>query len=134
MTPFDTKVLPLDRDVAAPDGSDVRILLGLRSGGMAHFQLAPGDVSVAVEHRTIEEIWYIVSGNGEMWRLQGEREEIVPLHAGICLTIPLGTRFQFRACGEVPLQAVAITIPPWPGPDEAQFVAGKWTPKVKMDL
>ena len=42
MTDFDTRPLPAERDVVAPDGSDVRILLGLGGGGMAHFELAPG--------------------------------------------------------------------------------------------
>ena len=65
---FDKKLLPEQRDAVAPDGSDVRLLLGLRGGGLAHFELAPGETSVAVHHRTVEEIWYFVSGRGEMWR------------------------------------------------------------------
>ena len=39
MTNFSTKRLPQKPDVTAPDGSDVRILLELKSGGMAHFEL-----------------------------------------------------------------------------------------------
>jgi hypothetical protein len=35
MANFDTKRLPRERDALAPDGSDVRILLGLKGGGMA---------------------------------------------------------------------------------------------------
>ena len=31
------------------------------------------------------------------------------------LTIPLGTRFQFRATAAAPLAFVAVTMPPWPG-------------------
>ena len=130
MTDFETKRLPAAPDVAAPDGSDVRILLGLEGGGMAHFELAPGAVAKAVEHRTVEEIWYIVAGQGEMWRAQDGREEVTALSPGLCLTIPLGTRFQFRVTGNEPLAAVAITMPPWPGEDEAVFVDGKWEPTV----
>src|SRR5262245_36418824 len=115
MDSFDTKMLPAYRDVVAPDGSDVRILLGLRGGGMAHFELAPGQTSVAVTHRTVEEIWFILSGTGEMWRKQGEREEVVALAAGVVLTIPLGTDFQFRASSNQPLRIVGVTMPPWPG-------------------
>ena len=128
---FDTKPLPATRDIVAADGSDVRILLGLRGGGMAHFTLAAGQTSVAVAHRTVEEIWFVVSGRGEMWRQQGDREEIVALETGVSLTIPLGTSFQFRAMGREPLAAVAITIPPWPGDDEAYEVAGAWPPTVR---
>ena len=54
--------MPARPDVVAPDGSDVRILPGLAGGGMAHFELAPGETSIAVVHRTVEEIWFFVSG------------------------------------------------------------------------
>jgi mannose-6-phosphate isomerase-like protein (cupin superfamily) len=130
MTDFGTKRLPKGRDAVAPDGSDVRILLELQGGGMAHFQLPPGQTSTAVTHRTVEEIWFFLSGRGEMWRKQEEREELVPVEAGICLTIPLGTHFQFRAFGPEPLAALGVTVPPWPGKDEAIVVQGKWAPTV----
>ncbi len=123
---FETRPLPEDPDVVAPDGSDVRILLGLDGGTMAHFTLAPGRTSIAVTHRTVEEIWYITGGSGEMWRRQDGREEVASVKAGVSLTIPLGTDFQFRSLGDVPLTAVAITMPPWPGDDEAYEVEGKW--------
>lgn len=130
MTDFDTKHLPAAHDAIAPDGSDVRVLLGLRAGGMAHFELAPGQVSMPVAHRTVEEIWYFVSGRGEMWRRQGDREETVPVEPGVCLTIPLGTHFQFRSLGDQALAAVGVTMPPWPGEGEAYRVEGKWQPTV----
>jgi mannose-6-phosphate isomerase-like protein (cupin superfamily) len=126
MSTFATTRLPAKPDVVAPDGSDVRILLGLAGGGMAHFELAAGKTSVAVAHRTVEEIWFFLGGRGEMWRKQGEREEIVAVEPGVCLTIPLGTSFQFRSLGPDPLTAVAVTMPPWPGDGEAYEVEGRW--------
>jgi mannose-6-phosphate isomerase-like protein (cupin superfamily) len=131
---FSTRCLAPNRDVVAPDGSDVRILLGLAGGGMAHFELAPGETSIAVAHRTIEEIWYFIGGRGEMWRKQGEREEVVAVEPGVCLTIPLGTQFQFRALGDEPLAAVAVTMPPWPGDGEAYEVVGTWPATVRGPL
>jgi mannose-6-phosphate isomerase-like protein (cupin superfamily) len=129
MADFETMPLPRDATVIAPDGAEVRVLLALSGGSCAHFALEPGRVSVAVTHRTVEEIWYVVSGRGEMWRKQGEQEEVVTLEPGVCLTIPLGTHFQFRSLGPGPLGAVAITMPPWPvDRDEADPVAGRWTP------
>ncbi len=74
----------------------------------------------------MEEIWYFVGGRGEMWRRQGDREEIVPVGPGICLTIPLGTAFQFRSFGPSPLAIVVVTMPPWPGGDEAYAIPGRW--------
>ncbi len=132
MTDFTTRRLPGAYDAIAPDGSEVRILLGLQGGSMAHFQLAPGLTSLAVTHRTVEEIWFFLSGRGEMWRSQREREEVVPVEPGICLTIPLGTRFQFRSLGDVPLAAIGVTMPPWPGEGEAFIVQGKWEPVVTL--
>ena len=119
---------PQDRTVVAPDGSNVRVLLGLSGGGMAEFELAAGRVSAAVTHRTVEEIWFVLSGRGEMWRRQDTREEVVVLEAGVCLTIPQGVHFQFRALGGEPLRVLGVTMPPWPGADEAVLAAGPWMP------
>lgn len=130
MASFETKQLPAGRDVVAPDGSDVRVLLALAGGGMAHFVLAPGHTSTAVTHRSVEEIWYVLSGQGEMWRRQTDREDVVAMEAGVCLTIPLGTHFQFRSTGTEALAAVGVTMPPWPGEGEAIAVPGKWHPTV----
>jgi mannose-6-phosphate isomerase-like protein (cupin superfamily) len=130
MAAFRSMRLPTARDLVATDGCDVRILLGLAGGTMAHFQLAPGHTSSAVTHRTVEEIWFFLSGRGEMWLKQEGREAIVPLERDVCLTIPLGTDFQFRSLGVEPLAAVSITMPPWPGDGEAVVVRGKWEPTV----
>jgi mannose-6-phosphate isomerase-like protein (cupin superfamily) len=128
VTRFQTMRLPARRDTVAPDGSDVRILLGLSGGGLAHFALAPGQTSVAVAHRTVEEIWFFLTGRGEMWRRLGDRQEVVTVEPGVCLTIPLGTHFQFRSLGPEPLAALDVTMPPWPGEGEAYAVDGRWTP------
>ena len=128
MTRFAAMRRQSERSAIAPDGSDVRVLLGLAGGGMAEFELAPGQVSTAVTHRTVEEIWYVLRGRGEMWRRQSASEEMTPLEPGVCLTIPLGTHFQFRALGEEPLAVLGITMPPWPGAGEATIVTGPWTP------
>ena len=130
MTEFNTKRLPAKPDGVAPDGTDVRTLLQLKGGSVAHFELAPGKTSVAVAHRTVEEIWYFVGGRGEMWRKQQDREDVVAVDPGVCLTIPLGTHFQFRSLGDEPVAFLVVTMPPWPGSDEACEVEGKWKPTV----
>jgi mannose-6-phosphate isomerase-like protein (cupin superfamily) len=130
VTDFETKRLPDQPDAIAPDGSEVRVLLALHSGGMAHYELTAGQVSVAVTNTTIEEIWFFLSGQGQMWRKSAGREEVVAVAAGVCLTIPLGTHFQFRALGDKPLTAVGVTMPPWPGQTEARRVDGIWAPTV----
>ena len=128
MPRFATRRLPAEADVAAPDGSEVRLLPALEGGSAAQFRLAPGTVSRAGRHRTVEEIWYILSGQGEMWRSDGDREEVVALEVDICVTIPVGISFQFRATGTAPLSAFAVTMPPWPvdSDDEWVEVAPYW--------
>lgn len=130
MSAFATTSMPRDRTAIAPDGADVRVLLGLAAGGLAHFELAAGKTSRAVTHRTVEEIWLVLSGRGEMWRWQNGREEIVALEPGVCLTIPLGTHFQFRAAPTEAVAVVGVTMPPWPGEGEAVPVPGPWQPTV----
>jgi mannose-6-phosphate isomerase-like protein (cupin superfamily) len=126
MLTFANLPLPKDATVTAPDGSDVRVLVSGSCGSMAHFELAPGRCSAAVRHRTVEELWYVVSGEAEMWRRHEAREEVVALTPGTSLSIPPGTSFQFRTTGEKPFAAVGVTMPPWPGQDEAALVAGPW--------
>jgi mannose-6-phosphate isomerase-like protein (cupin superfamily) len=129
---FETRRLAHAHDVIAPDGSEVRILLALSRGSMAHFTLAPGRISKAVRHRTVEEIWFVLAGTGEMWRQQDDQPDAtVPLESGVCLSIPPGTRFQFRTIGSEPLTVVGITMPPWPGEHEAEVVPGRWEPAVR---
>jgi mannose-6-phosphate isomerase-like protein (cupin superfamily) len=113
----------------APDGSWVHPLLSLESASMAHFQLDPGHVSRAVKHQTVGEIWLVLSGCGQMWRQQDEQETVVRLERGVCLSIPVGTAFQFSCTGKEPLCIVAVTTPPWPGDQEAVLVTGKWRPQ-----
>lgn len=128
MINFATMRLPATPTTFAPDGSDVRELIGLPAGSMAHFELGNGQVARAITHRGVDEIWFIVTGRGEMWRKQGEREETVTLEPGVCLSIPAGTHFQFRASTSEAVVAIAITMPPWPGDEEAVPVVGPWAP------
>jgi mannose-6-phosphate isomerase-like protein (cupin superfamily) len=99
---------------------------------MAQFELAAGETSIAVAHRTVEEIWFFLGGSGEMWRKLDNAEYVDPVEAGVCLTIPLGTHFQFRSIGPAPLSALGVTMPPWPGDGEAYVVEGKWRPTVRV--
>lgn len=129
----DTQSLEDAPQVTAPDGSAVRPLCQITGlGSFAHFQLEPGETARAVSHATVQEIWYIIGGIGQMWRRHEDQEATcVELRAGTCLTIPLGTTFQFRAeDGDAPLRVVAVTMPPWPAgsKDEARLEQGPWPP------
>ncbi len=115
-------------DAIAPDGSEVRVLCGVSRGGLALFTLRPGAIAHAVTHRTVEELWYVLAGQGRIWRRLGGQEDITDLAAGLSLSIQTGTQFQFRCDGDAPLVVLGATMPPWPGAAEAIPVTGPWAP------
>lgn len=112
--------------VAAPDGSRVRVLLGTAAASTALFELDPGQVAAAVVHATVHELWFVHAGRGRLWRFDGDEEQIVDLVPGLSVDIPCGTHFQFRAAADQGLVVLGVTLPPWPGPQEARPVAGPW--------
>ena len=119
-------------DALAPDGSEIRLLVQVGGGSLVHCALSPGLVTRAVRHRSVEEVWLCLAGQGQVWRHSPESgaDEVVDFEPGISLSIPAGTHFQFRATGREPLEIAITTMPPWPGEDEAVPVDGKWQPFV----
>ena len=125
MTILMAGVLGVDSSYTAPDGSEIRLLPAMNGGGLCHCTLEKGGISFAVQHRNVEEIWYVLSGEGEFWTKLNEKEEIIPLRTGVSLAIPPQTHFQFRATSDT-LRILIATMPPWPGPEEAESVSGHW--------
>ena len=130
-----SRIPPVNRrnarpDAAAPDGSEIRLLADARhaatKSSMVEVTLPAGQVSRPVYHRSVEEIWYILEGAGQVWRCRpgvhdkdGEpRPQTVS--SGDALVIPTGWCFQFAAAPDSPLRFLCHTTPPWPGEDEAQ--------------
>ena len=117
----------LDLDVLAPDGSEIRLLIDQRHASRraspVEVALAAGQVSRPVWHRTVEEIWYILEGCGQVWRcppgVTPETVQPVPISPGDALVITTEWRFQFSADEGGLLRFLCYTSPPWPGPEEA---------------
>ena len=123
---FQSMQLPAAPDHLAPDGSAIRSLLAVERGSLAYCTLPAGTISKAVVHQTVEEIWYCVAGSGQVWRRGPAEAQITDLVPGTCITIPVGTQFQFCAMGANELHLIIATMPPWPGAQEALPVAGYW--------
>lgn len=121
-----TMTLPSEANVLAPDGSEVRILAGITNGTMAQFRLKHGQITSAVAHHTVEELWFVTEGQGRIWRKSATEETITALQPNVSISIPIGVAFQFRNDGETDLCIIGVTMPPWPGADEAYIVQGKW--------
>jgi mannose-6-phosphate isomerase-like protein (cupin superfamily) len=121
-----TKNLPEEYDYPAPDGSEIRLLSQADGGGLAHCTLLVKGVSKLVAHKTVEEIWYFISGRGEVWRKLDEMEAVTEVESGTSQVVPTGASFQFRNTGEEPLCFIIATIPRWPGAEEARPAEGRW--------
>ena len=74
-----------------------------------------------------------MEGEGKVLRRNSETEEFIGVSKGINLTLPLRPAFQFRNTGIGPLRILIATMPPWPGPQEADKSAGPWLPTVTPD-
>ena len=55
----------------SPLGAYIRRLMDGTHGNMIHSTVPPGMVGRACHFRTIEEYWYVLSGEGEIWRSAG---------------------------------------------------------------
>ena len=116
------KDLPLTPDHLAPDGSQIRLLPDVDPGGLSHCLVPPGQRTRPVRHRSVTEIWFVLGGMGELarWTEGAEADpDVTGLWYGVTVDIPTGTPFQFRSIGADPLQVLILTLPRWPGPDEA---------------
>lgn len=127
VTADDILRLPEPYDYLAPDKSEIRLLVEGEHGGLAHCLLPAGRVSSAVRHRTVEELWYVFEGDGEVWRSREGEERMDPIKPGDSLCIRPNTAFQFRASAGHDLKLLFATMPPWPGPQEAISVTREWS-------
>jgi len=125
-TDFEIRPLNDHPDYLAPDGSEIRLLAKVNAGGLCHCSLPVGKVSAAVKHKTVEEIWYFLSGEGEMWQKEVNNNKPFGIKKGDSLNIPVGNSFQFRNTGNEPLCILIATLPKWPGADEAVYEDGFW--------
>ena len=69
-----------------------------------------------------------LKAKGQVWRQEGNNEEVLDLRPGVSFDIPTGARFQFRNTGPEPLSVLIATMPPWPGDNEAILIDGPWPP------
>jgi len=126
--PFESVHADSARQEVAPDHSKVSILSATSHASMIVARLNPGEISAAVRHRTVDELWFCLRGRGRMWRSWDGVEEVTRLVAGQSVNLPVGTAFQFRCDGDAPLEVLIATIPSWPGEGEAVSVEGRWMP------
>ena len=96
------------------DGSTIRELFGLPTGGVDHQSLAeatlaPGQATQRHYHRASEEIYFVLDGEGEM-ELDGERRRV---GVGDAIAIRPGAWHELRAGGDRPLRILCCCAPPY---------------------
>lgn len=113
----------------SPLGAHIRFLMDGPHGNMIHSTVPPGMVGRACHFRTVDEYWYVLSGEGEIWRSAPDGQaSITRLIPGVTIDIPLGTAFQYRCTGSEALVFTCTALPRWPGDHEAVIVDGPWLP------
>jgi mannose-6-phosphate isomerase-like protein (cupin superfamily) len=123
-----TRPFPSSPDARSPAGAQIRYLIEGETGNMIHSSVPPGQVNRATIHATVSEFWHVLSGTGQIWRRHDAGEQTTDLEPGVSIDIPVGTAFQYRSTGDEPLQFLCISMPPWPGDQEASFIVGPWEP------
>ena len=87
---------------------------------------APGRVSLAVTHRTVTSSGMCSRARRALATSGRAATRWWRCYPHTAHSIPLGTDFQFRNPGPEPADLVIVTMPPWPGMDEAVRVADYW--------
>ena len=125
-----TTKLPEKPDAKSPAGAEICFLMDGERGNMIHSTVPPRQINKATVHKTVSEFWYILEGQGEIWRDDGEESSVISLVPGTAIDIPVGTAFQYRNVGDAELKFICIAMPPWPGDEEATYIEGIWEPTV----
>ncbi len=125
-----TTILPERPDAKSPAGADIRYMMSSPTGNMIHSTVPPHQINRATVHATVNEFWFILEGRGEIWRDDGEQSSITVLVPGIAIDIPTGTAFQYRNTSDAELKFICVSMPPWPGDNEATFIQGVWQPTI----
>ncbi len=122
--------LPTMPDAKSPAGADIRFIMDGPTGNMIHSTVPAGQINRATVHKTVSEFWYVLEGVGEIWRKDNDGARVTSLVEGVSIDIPVGTAFQYRNSGSVPLKFICISMPPWPGDAEASHLVGAWEPTI----
>jgi mannose-6-phosphate isomerase-like protein (cupin superfamily) len=111
---MDVRSLAAAEPFVTADGSTIRELCGLPTGGtvnqsLAEATLEPGQTTQRHYHREAEEIYFVLEGEGEM-ELEGDRARVAQ---GEAIPIPPGARHQIRNIGVQALRILCCCSPPY---------------------
>jgi mannose-6-phosphate isomerase-like protein (cupin superfamily) len=110
----DVRPLAAAEPFVTADGSTIRELCGLPTGGtvnqsLAEATLEPGQSTQRHYHAQAEEIYFVLEGTGEL-ELAGERARVGP---GDAVPIPPGAWHELRNTGAGMLRLLCCCAPPY---------------------
>jgi mannose-6-phosphate isomerase-like protein (cupin superfamily) len=111
---MDVRSLAAAEPFVTADGSTIRELCGLPTGGtvrqsLAEATLGPGQSTRRHYHAEAEEIYFVLEGQGEL-ELDGERAGVRP---GDAVPIPPGAWHELRNTGAGDLRILCCCAPPY---------------------
>jgi mannose-6-phosphate isomerase-like protein (cupin superfamily) len=111
-------MIVVNRNDEAPfrtkDGAQIRSILDrstapVRNQSLAEATVPPGRATAPHRHPAAEEIYYVLSGRGDLT----VSEETRPVGPADAVLIPPGTRHQVRNNGDEPLVFLCCCAPPY---------------------
>jgi mannose-6-phosphate isomerase-like protein (cupin superfamily) len=78
----------------------------------------------------MEEQYFVLAGQGEIWRATDEREAVTALRPGRWVQLPAGMRFQYRANFGTSLVFLVVVLPSWRADLFHTIPDGRWPPGV----
>jgi mannose-6-phosphate isomerase-like protein (cupin superfamily) len=111
---METRSLDAAEAFTTKDGSTIRELFGLPTGGttqqsLAEASLPPGGSTQRHYHAESEEIYFLLEGRAEM-ELEGERRELGP---GEAVAIPPGAWHEIKTLGDANVRFLCCCAPPY---------------------
>jgi mannose-6-phosphate isomerase-like protein (cupin superfamily) len=111
---IDVRSLSAVEPFVTKDGSLIRELCGIPSGGTAHHSVAEamlesGQATERHYHAESEEAYFILEGEGDM-ELDGESATV---RAGDAIPIPAGSWHRLKNTGSEPLRLLCTCAPPY---------------------
>jgi mannose-6-phosphate isomerase-like protein (cupin superfamily) len=111
---METRSLDAAEAFTTKDGSTIRELFGLPTGGttrqsLAEARLPPGGSTQRHYHAESEEIYFLLEGRAEM-ELEGERRVLGP---GEAVAIPPGAWHEIRTLGDADVRFLCCCAPPY---------------------
>ena len=126
MVAWSTGTLPLEPTRTAPSGNvDIRMLPNLPSGEITHAQVASRSTSSSAFLDSMTEFFYVLDGEGQLWRQFGKDEEVIELKQGRCVSIPAKVHYQFQ-CTTPPLSFLVVVAPRWDVKSWHEVSEGYW--------